>query len=177
MLFGAEICGIKAPNYVVLAVLAIKEAYSQAQNLVLYDTPSNISKALYLVREAQKLFDDKEYRSLVDEVEELEPLAKSHIKQSIGFKDHNKKSASRAAEKKKIVLRWANEIIAEKLPHKISKKQIAITILKRIEKGKFLSNEIDIVKVKVAKDKNYPEKETGYKNPSVGNLENILTDL
>ena len=68
---------LEVPGSIILSVLAIKEAYRQAYNLVMYNDESvNSGKAVELLREAEKLAEEEEYEN---KIQFIKPLAEKEL--------------------------------------------------------------------------------------------------
>jgi len=99
--------GFDIPGFIILAVLAIKEAYRQAYSLVMYDDNSvNPAKAVELLREAEKLAAEEEYKNKIQiikpladkEIEAQKHRSNGGIKRAEIYTEMNKKLVARAEE-------------------------------------------------------------------------------
>ena len=168
---GTIACQIKAPGYVIITVLAIKAAFNEGYNLVIYDEPPNPSKAWGLLRAAEKLVSDAEIDFLNEQLEknddefqcmvnELEPKVELYNKQSSGLRKYNEQSADKNTEKINILLQWAYAIKEENKNCKILKSDIARKIIKRIKAGKLPASEVDKVMIGNEENKRIPSQKS-----------------
>jgi hypothetical protein len=149
ILYGAEVCGIRGPKVVIIASICIKEAYTQAQRLVLYNDTPNTTKALSLFHEAERLATEEVSNSLKIEIQELAPLAEAHIKQVKGLEKSNKDRKKASRDWHTIIGKWHDDIRKEKRAEPLQNSDIANIIIIRMQDGnekQFPIKEIEEVK-------------------------------
>lgn len=107
----------KTPGFVILAVLAIEEAYYQAYDLVLYDKKPNPEKAFHLLWAAEKMAAVDDYvdlekfsGDLENKIQEIEPLAAKELAAQRHRQEGGKEKARLYAEKNQLLIRRAEEL-------------------------------------------------------------------
>jgi hypothetical protein len=184
ILYGAEVCDIKAPKVVIIASICIKEAFTQARNLVLYNETPDTTKALFLFHEAERLAAEEDFNDLEkkciclgEEIQELAPLAADRLNTLENLNTVNQERSNASKAWHKIIGKWHDDIRKEKKGASPRNSEIALWISQRMVGEQFLLSEIEAVKDGYALNRKKDKTGQYSSLPQKSTIERILSKI